>query len=83
MGPEDIKLTEEEWMKRNRLMQQIRVVGGKDGANLRPYSERKLKQSNEGKKVLVGDPSKKKIAGGRGNFLADLSNKLSIGPKKP
>ena len=64
-------------------MQQIRVIGGKEGARLRPSSERQLKALNANKKVLVGDPTKKKIAGGRGNFLADLSNKLSIGPKKP
>ena len=64
-------------------MQQIRFIGGKDGAKLQPYSERKLKPLNSNKKVLVGDPAKKKIAGGRGNFLADLSNKLAMGPKKP
>ena len=83
VGPEDIKLTEEEWRKRERLMQQIRFIGGKDGAKLQPYSDRTLKPLNSNKKVLVGDPAKKKIAGGRGNFLADLSNKLAMGPKKP
>ena len=83
VGPEDVKLTEEEWRKRERLMQQIRFIGGKDGAKLQPYSERKLKPLNSNKNVLVGDPTKKKIAGGRGNFLADLSNKLAVGPKKP
>ena len=62
---------------------QIRKIGGKEGAGLRPFSERKSKSKNTTTKVLVGDPKKKKIAGGRGNFLADLSNKLSIGPKKP
>ena len=83
VGPEDIKLTEEEWRKRERLMQQIRHIGGKDGAKLQPSSERQLRPLNSNKKVLVGDPNKKKIAGGRGNFLADLSNKLALGPKKP
>ena len=83
IGPGDIDITEEEWKKRHNLLIQIREIGGKEGAGLRPFSERKLKSKNTNTKVLVGDPKKKKIAGGRGNFLADLSNKLSIGPKKP
>ena len=82
IGPGDIDITEEEWKKRHNLLMQIRQIGGKEGAGLRPFSERKLKSRNTNTKVLVGDPKKKKIAGGRGNFLADLSNKLSIGPKK-
>lgn len=83
IGPGDIDITEEEWKKRHNLLMQIRQIGGKEGAGLRPFSERKLKSRNTNTNVLVGDPKKKKIAGGRGNFLADLSNKLSIGPKKP
>ena len=83
IGPCDIDITEEEWKKRHNLLIQIREIGGKEGAGLRPFSERKLKSKNTNTKVLVGDTKKKKIAGGRGNFLADLSNKLSIGPKKP
>ena len=81
IGPDDIVLTEEEWIKRQSLMTQIRRTGGTSGAGLRPPSERKIKQKGA-PNVLVGNASKKKIAVGRGNFLGDLSSKLSLGPKK-
>ena len=63
-------------------MGQIRRTVGKIGAGLRPSSERKMKQINGASNILVGNAAKKKIAVGRGNFLGDLSNKLSLGPKK-
>ena len=63
-------------------MDQIRATGGVSGAGLRPASERKVKQTKGAPNVLVGNASKKKIAVGRGNFLGDLSSKLSLGPKK-
>ena len=64
------------------MLDQIRRTRGVEGAGLRPWSERKLKQNKTATKVVVGDPTKKKITVGRGNLMADLANKLSIGPRK-